>query len=349
MSNVQMRDLSYPQAAHSFLVQELGYPPEADGTIAAAQAIALAESSLPKAGSSAANTLNERKKRHKAVRTDVKRGQLHNVVIRELFHQPRLESDDDICLGPSGGGCRPAQLDFNKQAYLVIGPPAAGKSSICGPVADAENALIIDSDYAKRKLPEYSTGGAGLVHEESQLIIEGDPENGHCDCLLDRALDQGANIVYPRVGRDLPDIMSTIDRIRASGYDVHLLVAHCSPREAALRAMHRFLSSPDRRYVPLGYIYDIVSQHPLVNYLQLRMQNVCTSFEAYDNGVPKGEAPRRIADWSDGDGARIPNVLECDSETVEYAPIKGFEKRREVADVPEINTDRVRSSKEKAE
>lgn len=350
MAKVTVRDLSDPQAAHAFLVQEMGYPPEDSGTISMASAIAKAEAALPKAdGQSSNSTLHNRRKRHKAFRTDNKRDQLHNQIIRELFHNPRLESDDEIRFGTDGGGCRPAVLHCNRQAFLVIGPPAAGKSSICTPIADLENALIIDSDYAKRKLPEYESGGAALVHEESQILIDGDPSIGYHDCLLDRALDQRANFVYPRVGRDLPDIMGTIARINEFDYDIHLILAHCTPKEATDRALHRFLRSRDHRYVPLGYIYDVVGQHPLVNYLQLRMQGECKSFEAYDNNVAKSDPPRRITNWSDRCAVRITHATACESDDVEYEPIKGFEKARESKDVTEGNDQRVTSANEGAE
>ena len=52
--------------------------------------------------------------------------------------------------------------------------PASGKSTIANSIADLYGAYIIDSDFAKRKIPEFGHEfGASIVHEESSIITFG--------------------------------------------------------------------------------------------------------------------------------------------------------------------------------
>jgi hypothetical protein len=63
------------------------------------------------------------------------------------------------------------EVEPGRQAYLVTGPPAAGKSTIANPLASQTRSLIVDSDMAKAKLPEYGNGeGAMATHAESATI-----------------------------------------------------------------------------------------------------------------------------------------------------------------------------------
>lgn len=79
-----------------------------------------------------------------------------------------------------------------RKAFIVIGLPASGKSSaVAEPLAQKYGALIIDSDEAKERLPEFTDGLlADAVHEESSDIAERVRSN---------AIENGDNIVlcYP--------------------------------------------------------------------------------------------------------------------------------------------------------
>ena len=68
-------------------------------------------------------------------------------------------------------------LKKDKQAFYVIGLPASGKSEVAGLLSDNYGAIILDSDYAKRKFPEYQAEcGATIVHEESSMVVFGGKE-----------------------------------------------------------------------------------------------------------------------------------------------------------------------------
>jgi len=102
-----------------------------------------------------AQTLNSTKYRDRDYKEDKKRWGLRNEIINELLEMNRPENDDDITLG-SGGALPKSGLKTDKQAYILIGLPASGKSGVANKISENNNAIILDSDYAKRKLPEFS-------------------------------------------------------------------------------------------------------------------------------------------------------------------------------------------------
>ncbi len=64
-------------------------------------------------------------------------------------------------------------------------------------IADHYGALILDSDFAKRKLPELDgyPWGAAVVHEESSDIVFGPNPDQHFESLFQKSIESGRNIV----------------------------------------------------------------------------------------------------------------------------------------------------------
>jgi predicted ABC-type ATPase len=181
-------------------------------------------------------------------------------------------------------------------AYLVMGPPAAGKSSaIAEPLARDAGALLIDADEAKKKIPEYENGrNANGVHEESALIMEG--------MVLDRALDHGDNIVMPLVGKNEAKLRALTSLLKDEGYTVHLVLVHVDREEATRRAVARFRVTG--RFVDPHYVYDEVGDRPLEVYATLETEadnateqagagrDQADSYTLYDNSGPPGAIAR---------------------------------------------------------
>ena len=108
--------------------------------------------------------------RNKDYRDDWNRERLCNQILSELINYEQLNSDDDICLGV--GGAKPKEPWQESVAYIVSGAPASGKSSIADALAHENGAYILDSDYAKRKFPEYMSynGGASLALRIGRIV-----------------------------------------------------------------------------------------------------------------------------------------------------------------------------------
>ena len=83
----------------------------------------------------------------------------------------------------------------DRRADIIIGLPASGKSSaLVDPISSKYKSMLIDSDEAKKLIPEFDDGfGAGFVHEESKGIVS---------LVLSNATDKGENVVIPIVGSD---------------------------------------------------------------------------------------------------------------------------------------------------
>lgn len=170
----------------------------------------------------------------------------------------------------------------NREAVLILGPPAAGKSSaVANPVVRLTGGLIVDSDMAKELLPEFDKGvGAGAVHLESDAIAS---------LILERAVEAGDNLVLPRVGKGLRSMESLRDSLVAAGYRVHLIDLRLDPAKAAQRAVSRFEQTG--RFVDPDYVVNHVGNKPTAVYDALKKGGGFESYSAYSNDVQFGEKP----------------------------------------------------------
>ena len=229
-------------------------------------------------------TLTHRDNRDFQYRDEGTRIKLRSQIVDELFNIKREVNDDEITLGH--GGAKPcSDVQFDKTAFYVIGPPAAGKSSIASKIADQCGCYILDSDYAKRKLPEYTNqiGAASLVHEESDFLVFG--ENG----LMDLCVHCGANLVIPKIGHNSASIVTFCSGLKHAGYKVFLVSVDLNRQKATQRAYKRFVHT--NRYVPLSLIFDGYSNEPTLNYFKLKQKNM-DLFDGYcqiSTDVPMGQ------------------------------------------------------------
>jgi len=133
-----------------------------------------------------------------------------------------------------------------RKAFVVIGRPAGGKSSVFANSLSKENgARVIDSDTVKEWLDGFDGGfGAGYVQDMSAKIAER---------ALDIAVQNGDNIVLPRIGGKSVMIMSAA--LRAMGYDVQLYFNDVVPTTSYMRSSSRFAKTG--RYLSLDYLTSI--------------------------------------------------------------------------------------------
>lgn len=209
------------------------------------------------------DTLDSKNCRRGTYRDDGVRDSLRRKIVSELIEQERLERDDDIALGR--GGAKPIATSprADKQAYFFTGLPASGKSSLVNRTADKLGAYILDSDFAKRKLPEYdSPAGANLVHREASKIVFGGSKAA--PCLSKFCIFNGFNIVLPKVGSDYDELIEEREALRKEGYSVHLTTTIIPRQLATFRAFQRFEQTG--RYVPLSLVFDGYANDPNLTY-----------------------------------------------------------------------------------
>lgn len=169
----------------------------------------------------------------------------------------------------------------NREIYIVLGPPAAGKSSVAEPLAKGTGSLIIDSDMAKKRLPEFNNGKlAGAVHAESDHITT--------DFVLNRAMDNGDNIVLPVVGRTYKGLVRKVTQFKENGYKVNIVHVDLPIEKAVKRAIVRFEETG--RFVDPAYVASI-GYSTRENYDKIKNIEGVDSYEAYSNDVRRGEPP----------------------------------------------------------
>jgi shikimate kinase len=224
-------------------------------------------------------------------REDKIRERLREQICAELIELKRLNDDDEICL-EKGGAAPRGDLKAEKRAYYLVGPPASGKSTIANKIADAVGAYLLDSDYAKRKLPEYNgqLSGASAVHEESESLVFSYKK---CN-LLKYCVTNGFNMVIPKIGRKMENVCEFCEALKAAGYSVYLISIDLDREKATQRAYHRFIKTG--RYVPLSLIFDEYANEPTLVYYKIkqRQNHIFEGFAQISTDVTEGDSPKII-------------------------------------------------------
>jgi hypothetical protein len=224
-------------------------------------------------------------------RDNKERIKLRKSIVNELINMQRLGNDDELEFGK--GGAKPnTNLSSQKKAFYIIGPPAAGKSGIANKIADEVGAYILDSDYAKRKLPEFKNqiSSASLVHEESDALIfnyKGEGEN-----LLKYCIESNYNIVIPKIGNDINKILSFCSSLKEYfEYSIFLISVDLDRAKATMRAYNRYMET--KRYVPLALIFDGYGNEPTLNYFKIKQQktDIFSGYAQISTDVPLNQSP----------------------------------------------------------
>lgn len=200
--------------------------------------------------------------------SDRERKQLRKEILTSLISNTRLADDNNISL-TDGGILPPKGLNNHKKAVIITGLPASGKSTIAEKIADYYGAAIIDSDYAKRKFPEFSLSqGASMVHDESALVTFGKSSYPDELSVYGYMMTMGANMIIPKIGDNADAIRKMRNVLITFGYDVDLVLVNVDRVISTTRALERFAKT--LRYVPLGLVFDGYANDPTLAYYRMR-------------------------------------------------------------------------------
>lgn len=174
---------------------------------------------------------------------------------------------------------------------IVIGPPAAGKSSVLvDPLSHMFKSRIVDSDMAKELLPEYQGGlNSGYLHNESLGINRR---------LLAESVERGDNIVLPVTGWDHENIKAKILKYKGMGYEVYLHLNSLPIEKAVGRMLSRMLK--DGRYIDLDYAFNWVGNKPDATYEILKSEEIADGYSKWSNDVPEGHDPAFLGGMAQG-------------------------------------------------
>jgi adenylate kinase family enzyme len=202
-------------------------------------------------------------------------GRLLPIIVEEAIRLPYVETGTSLSMPERG-----------RKAFVLIGPPAAGKSTIANELAIVNKAAIPDADQVKSFIPEYAGGiGAAAVHEESvELLAEAQK----------RMVNEGYNLVAQKVGHSDKSIRNLIKSLKESDYDVSLVNMHVDPDEAFRRMIGRFIRTG--RIIPPSY-FNSIGNSPRLVYNEMKEEGIADGYAEIDNNGGLNE-PKRILDIS---------------------------------------------------
>jgi hypothetical protein len=174
----------------------------------------------------------------------------------------------------------------DRKIVIVFGIVGSGKTTqFVNPLRD-EGYVVIDSDIAKRSLPEYFYGiGASSTNEESNLIS---------NSALKECINNGDNIVLAIVGKNLEKVKGFIDNFTIYNKNPYEVTINCMVldiEKAVRRSIQRWHEGGN--YCSEEYIRG-VGLTPEQNYDILKSYKGVSVYEKYDNNVPKGTKPKKI-------------------------------------------------------
>lgn len=197
----------------------------------------------------------------------------------------RLQKSGSAVTDDSGHVSLTGEIRREKRLDIVIGLPASGKSSaLVEPISEMYHSRIIDSDEAKKFLPEYNDGwGAGIVHKESQLIA---------DRQFKAAVRNGENITYPRVGGDCDELTDIIAAVKKQGYSVYIHFNELDRNKALGRMINRFLETG--RYIKPELVTKYGNGISATYETLKNRSELVDGFSKWNNDVPLGCRPKLI-------------------------------------------------------
>lgn len=230
------------------------------------------------------DNLKEMKEAYSHISDDISTDKLPNRENIQTDVLQKLQNMGSAVIKSNGAVSFSGDILCDKRLDIIIGLPAAGKSSaLAEPISALCRSRIIDSDEAKKLLPEYKDGwGTGVVHKESQRI-------SHNQFKI--AISKGENISYPRVGGDCEELKEYILKAKMQGYKVYLHFNDLDKNKALGRMITRFLETG--RFISPDLITKYGNSIEQT-YQSLKSSNIIDGYSKWNNDVPLGYRPKFI-------------------------------------------------------
>lgn len=179
-------------------------------------------------------------------------------------------------------------------ARIVIGPPAAGKSTgmenLFGKAA-VDNSILIDNDLLKTHLPGWEPRKAELFHHESSDI---ETE------LMKHAVKNGYNVTQAILGKNSDKVRAIMQGYKENGYRVELYHTDLPPVKSAGRSMERVRSGG--RFVDPAYVIDEVGLKTKHTYDRLKSE--ADIYGQVSSDVPR-HSPPKLIERGTGDSSKL--------------------------------------------
>lgn len=243
----------------------------------------------------------------------------------------KLQEAGSVVKDENGKTSMTGEVREESRLDIVIGLPAAGKSSvIVDSLSQEHGSKVIDSDDAKKLIPEFRDGiGANIVHVESADINNN---------VLQKARDIGQNIILPIIGSNPDSVKKTIDTMKGHGYKVYVHYVEVRPETARMRMLGRFIT--DGRFVDYKnlerYTNEDGSSKCDRSFEVLKEDPNVDGYTHWDNDVEEGEPARLV---------EAHNVDIPDAEPKDAAVKDDMETGTEATSSEDYRADEVTSDK----
>lgn len=133
---------------------------------------------------------------------------------------------------------------YEKQAYIILGNIASGKSTYAKTIEEQTGSIIIDPD--RFKMGEHTSHGffegfTSLYHEPTDRERLQDPCSDAAKKTLSNVADEGMNIIMPKATTSLDKLEKQLKVLTDKNYDVHLIMFESPIQDCADRNYFRYL------------------------------------------------------------------------------------------------------------
>lgn len=233
------------------------------------------------------NTYRDEAARLMPYKGEENRRRLRDVIVEELLMRPLAEDEHGFALGAFGSvppqrWAQPHTPTMG-HATICIGGPGSGKSTVIRKSV-TDGYYYVSADFVKRKLPEFSTKGASVVHEESVVVAEG---------MFTRYLiEHGFSFVIEKLGTHASDIRELGLALKNKGYRVCLELVYVPVQKCLVRVVDRTIQVG--REMDLSIVSNNAAG-PILAYDTLLRERIFEEYRAYDNDVEFGQLPLKIS------------------------------------------------------
>jgi predicted kinase len=195
---------------------------------------------------------------------------------------------------------------YEKQAYIILGNIASGKSTFAKSIEEETGSIIIDPDrYKMGEMTEhgYFEGFTSLYKQPTDRERLQDPCSDATKQTLAEASNLGMNIIMPKATTSYEKLEKQLQVLMAQNYDIHLILFESPIQDCANRNYFRYLVKEyaevhengiqsHGRFVPVSVITNI-GDGTFTTFAKAHKTGRFKSYKAYFNSGSFGNDSKR--------------------------------------------------------
>lgn len=182
------------------------------------------------------------------------------------------------------------------KAYIVLGQPASGKSTISKDIMDNNGAFVVDADNMKEYIPEFHDRKTNEYYKENVSKVHKESVDLSNE-MLDKLITDGSNLVIGKVGGSSQ--LELLKKLVANGYkDVYVCYVDVPMQVSIERNIDRYEKGRTNRLINFDTI--TWSEGKIEKtFLELINKKEVKGGVVYSNDVPYGSPMEKIGEYKD--------------------------------------------------